>query len=83
MNKSGKIVFLAILVGFALSMQNCEKKKTEPTPKQITEDILSSKTWVVSSVTVPVNSATESSDWVAFTVAFGGSMITTGHAAGG
>lgn len=82
MNRSGKIVFLAIVVGIAISFQNCEKKTTEPTPKQSTENILSSKTWVVSSVTVPVNSATESTDWINFTVAFGGSMVTSGHAAG-
>ena len=82
MKISGKIVLIVLIPGILLLFQNCEKKKTEPTPKQITEDILGSKTWVVSSVTVPINSATESSDWANFTVAFGGSMITSGHASG-
>ena len=75
-------LFGIVLFGILLLFQECSKKTTEPTPKQITEDILMSKAWVVSSVTVPVNSATQSSDWANFTARFEGSMTTAGHAAG-
>ena len=73
---------IAVFVLF-LTLEGCKKKKVDPTPKEQTENILSSKTWVVSFVTVPVNTATESADWVDFTVTFrDGTMTTTGHAAG-
>ena len=44
---------------------------------------MKSKTWTVSSVAVPVNTATESSDWVDFTVSFSDTNMTTaGHPTG-
>lgn len=83
MKKLSLVTFYIAIIGSFLVLQNCTKKKNDPTPKENTENILRSKTWVVSFVTVPVNTATESADWVDFTVTFGeGSMTTTGHAAG-
>ncbi len=71
---------LALLTGLvfvmALGFQNC-KKKNEEDPKQVTINILKSKTWIVSSVAVPVNTATESSDWVDFKVTFSDTNMTT------
>lgn len=60
---------LVVLITF----QNCDKK-SDPSAKEVTENILKIKTWEVSSVNVPVNTATESADWVDFTVSFGASM---------
>jgi hypothetical protein len=65
-------VFTAILV-----FQNCDKKNDE-SPKDVTINILESKTeWVVSSVNVPTNSATEDSDWDNFKVSFTDTNMTT------
>ena len=76
---------LAVLSLFAfvalLNFQNCDKK-SDPTPKEVTENLLKSKTWAVGSVDVPVNTATESAEWVDFTVSFGTSMTTANHPAG-
>jgi hypothetical protein len=68
------------VLGVLLVFQNCGE--TTPTAKEVTENILKSKTWKVVSVDVPVNTATESSDWVNFTVSFGASMTTAGHPTG-
>ena len=81
MKKSTFAVLSVFVLGVFLVFQNCGGS-TEPNPKEVTENILKSKTWKVVSVTVPVNSATESSDWVSFTVSFGASMTTSGHASG-
>lgn len=79
-----KKLSFALLGIFAISVllvfQNCGE--TELTAKEVTENILKSKTWKVVSVNVPVNTATESADWVNFTVSFGASMTTAGHPTG-
>lgn len=71
---------LSVLGVFVLSLlivfQNCDKKDEE-TARERTLRILQSKTWEVSSVNVPVNTATESADWIDFTVAFTESSMTT------
>ena len=83
MKRLSVIALQIAMIGIFLVLQNCSKKKVDPTPKEQTENILRSKTWVVSYVTVPNNTATESSDWVDFTVSFSESTMTTnGHAAG-
>lgn len=65
-----------------LVFQNCGEDDKE-TAKQVTENILKSKEWTVSSVTVPVNSATQDDDWVPnFKVSFGSTMTTSGHPTG-
>lgn len=65
-------VFTLILV-----FQNCDKKNDE-SPRDVTINILESKTeWVVSSVNVPANSATEDSDWDNFKVSFTDTNMTT------
>ena len=61
-----------VLLGF----QNCGGDSNED-PRQVTINILKSKTWTVSSVAVPVNTATESSDWVNFKVTFSDTNMTT------
>lgn len=68
---------------FLLVFQNCGDKKKDEEPKQVTINILKAKNWTVSSVNVPVNSATESSDWTNFTVSFSDTnMTTSGHPVG-
>lgn len=72
--------FLAI---FALILfQNC-KGDDEETAQEITLKKLQSKSWTVSSVVVPSNTATEDSDWLSFAVSFSASnMSTSGHPSG-
>ena len=81
MKKLSFAVLGLFVLGVLLVFQNCGKK-TEISDKEVTENILKSKTWKVVSVTVPVNSATEDSDWVNFTVSFGSSMTTAGQPTG-
>ncbi|MCK5280451.1 MAG: hypothetical protein KAK04_17975, partial [Cyclobacteriaceae bacterium] len=66
-----------------LVFQNCGGSDPD-TPKDITTNILTSKAeWTVSSVNVPVNSATESSEWLSFKVSFTKTnMTTSGHPTG-
>lgn len=79
--------FSLILLSFAavavfLTFQNCGGTD-DKTEKEVTEELLMSKTWVYSSVTTPDNTATIGSDWANFSVQFNGtSMVTTGHATG-
>ena len=66
-----------------LVFQNCGGSDPD-TPKDVTTNILIGKTeWTVSSVNVPVNSATESSEWLSFKVSFTKTnMTTSGHPTG-
>jgi len=71
----------AVLSFFAFTLilvfENCKKEDNE-SAKDVTINILKSKTqWVVSSVNVPLNSATEDSDWDNFKVSFTDSNMTT------
>ena len=76
------IVLTSFVFIILLGFQNCGGDDKEE-PKQVTINILKSKTWTVSSVAVPVNTATESSDWVDFTVSFSDTNMTTaGHPTG-
>ena len=59
-----------------LGFQNCGGDDSADA-KQVTINILKSKTWTVSSVSVPVSTATESSDWLNFKVAFSDTNMTT------
>ena len=75
--KNFKIALLTIFVfALLLVIQNCGDKNEED-PKQVTINILMTKTWTVSSVSVPVSTATESSDWIDFKVAFSETNMTT------
>lgn len=76
-----KLLRLTLLSIFAITamlfFQNCEKSNSD-TPKDLTTNILNGKAeWVVSSVNVPVNSATVSSDWTSFKVSFTNTNLTT------
>jgi len=66
----------AFTVLVLLVFQNCGSDDKE-TDKERTLRILQSKAWTVSSVNVPLNTATESVDWVNFTVSFTASNMTT------
>lgn len=71
----------AVLSFFAFTLilvfENCKKEENE-SARDVTINILKSKTqWVVSSVNVPLNSATEDSDWDNFKVSFTDSNMTT------
>ena len=73
--KFNLLSFFAITL--ILVFQNCKKNESE-SAKDVTVNILKSKTqWVVSSVNVPVNSATEDSDWINFKVSFTDTNMTT------
>ena len=82
-----KKIKLTVLNIFALVVllvfQNCPGSDPE-SPKDVTTNILISKTeWTVSSVIVPINSATEDSDWLSFKVSFTKTnMTTSSHPAG-
>jgi len=65
----------AFTVLVLLVFQNCGSDDKE-TDKERTLRILQSKAWTVSSVNVPLNTATESVDWVNFTVSFTASNMT-------
>lgn len=80
--KNTRLIILSFLAFVALlTFQNCDKK-SDPTPKEVTENLLKSKTWTVSSVDVPVNTATEAAEWADFTVSFASSMTTANHPTG-
>jgi len=76
MKNLGVIVLTGFVFSFLLVFQQCKDPDKE-SAKQVTINILKSKTWTVSSVSVPVNTATESSDWVDFTVSFSDTNMTT------
>ena len=78
MRKLSTIVLGVVIGVFLFVFQNCDKKNKE-TIQERTLRILTSKTWTVSSVNVPINTATESSDWNAFTVSFTRSDMTTAN----
>lgn len=81
--KSLKLVTFSILTIIALvALESCKKSSSE-SAKDVTTNILTSKTWTVSSVNVPANTATESTDWASFTVSFTATNMTTaGHPTG-
>lgn len=81
--KNFKSITLSFLViGALLVFQNCGGDDEE-TPKDATTNMLKGKTvWVVSSVTVPANSATQDSDWDNFKVSFSSTMTTSDHPVG-
>lgn len=81
--KKVRIALLGLIaIAMLLTFQNCDNS-SDPTDKEITEELLKSKTWVYSSVNVPDNTATTGSDWENFSVQFNGSsMVTQGHATG-
>ena len=76
-----KTLTLSVLSLFALAtllvFDNCGGSDSD-TPKDVTTNILTNKTeWTVSNVNVPINSATESSDWNSFKVSFTNTNMTT------
>ncbi len=76
--------YLLFVAGFSILsfFQNCGKEETSA-PKDVTIKILTGKTWTVSSVNVPSNTATEPADWMGFKVSFTQTNMTTqGHPAG-
>jgi hypothetical protein len=81
--KKFSLIFLSIAaVALFLTFQNCGGDD-EKSDKEVTEELLKSKTWVYSSVTTPDNTATIGSDWANFSVQFNGTaMVTSGHATG-
>ncbi|NJN25400.1 MAG: hypothetical protein HC819_05210 [Cyclobacteriaceae bacterium] len=83
MKKLRLTLLTAAIFTTLLVFQNCGDKKKDEEPRQLTINILKSKTWEVSSVVVPANTATEAADWVNFKVAFSETTMTTsGHATG-
>lgn len=76
------ILLLIAVFAFLGTLQNCTDDD-DPTAKEVTETILQSKNWEASSVTVPVNTATDGADWASFKASFStSSMTTSGHPTG-
>lgn len=68
------VLLITFSIAAILFLQNCKK----PDPVDANVNKLRIKTqWVVSSVNVPINSATEDSDWDEFTVSFTETNMTT------
>jgi len=78
MKKLNTAALSILLIGILLVFQDCGKKDEE-TAQQRTLRILTSKTWTVSSVNVPLTTATESADWNDFSVSFTQSDMTTAN----
>ncbi len=68
------LVFFAIAT--ILFFQNCSKESVNPIEEN-TNKLRAKTQWTVSSVNVPINSATLSSDWANFTVSFTETNMTT------
>ncbi len=82
MKKISFTILFAFAVTTLMLFHNCGKEEPE-SARDITIRLLKSKTWKVQSVDVPLNTATESSEWVNFTVSFTDTNMTTqGHPAG-
>lgn len=72
-----------ILTAGCLLLFSCTGTENKETEMEVAQNLLKSKTWSINSVTVPTNTATESSDWTNFTVSFtSANMTTSGHPAG-
>ena len=75
------ILLITAVVAFFATFQNCNDD--DPSAKEVTENILRSKNWETSSVTVPANTATDATEWTNFVAAFSESTMTTsGHPTG-
>jgi hypothetical protein len=70
MKNSKSILLLTTLVSVLFVFQNCSKSDDTPSAREVTENILKSKSWTTSSVIIPDNTATESDDWINFKVSF-------------
>lgn len=68
------LVFFTIIA--ILFFQNCKKDSVNPSDEN-TNKLRAKTQWTVSSVNVPINSATLSSDWANFTVSFTETNMTT------
>jgi hypothetical protein len=78
-----RLVILSIaVVAMAIAFQNCDNKD-EPSDQEVAQNLLMSKTWTVSSVSVPAGTATLDAEWANFNVKFNaGDMVTNGHPTG-
>jgi len=82
MKRISLIIFSIFVIGVMVLLQNCGDDKNED-PATITRNFLKSKTWEYSSVVTPVNTATEGTDWINFTVTFTDTnMTSSGHPTG-
>jgi len=80
MKKFSLVLLVLLALAAIFTFENCNGDK-DPSPAEATKNILMSRTWVYSSVNVPVNTATTDSDWSNFSVQFNESdMVTSGHA---
>jgi len=71
------------MISSLLVFQHCSDSSDEPSDKEVTEEILRSKSWSAASVNVPANTATENDDWINFGVSFSETnMNTSGHPTG-
>lgn len=75
--KTLRYTFLAFFtISALLFFQNCKKDSVNPIEKN-TNKLRAKTQWTVSSVNVPINSATLGSDWANFTVSFTETNMTT------
>jgi hypothetical protein len=82
--KKVRIAILSIAaIALLVTFQNCGGSDEPDDPATVTKNILMSKTWTVTNVSVPANTATLGSDWADFTVRFNANdMVTSGHPTG-
>lgn len=80
MKKVKSILLLTIQVSVLFALHNC----TDPTSdREVVEGILLKKSWKVYSVVVPMNTATDSDEWMNFLVYFSkDNMYTSGYPKG-
>ena len=77
MKSLSRLLFYFLFIAAITVFDGCKEKKDE-TETNTTISILTSKSpWVVSSVNVPLTSATVDSDWVDFKVSFTSTNMTT------
>lgn len=77
------IILLTALISALFVFQNCSKSDDTPSAREVTENILKSKSWEAASVIVPDNTATDSDDWMDFKVSFTSTTMTTSDHANG
>lgn len=82
MKRFSSIILSIAIATFTMVFQHCDNKD-EPSDQEVAQNLLMSKTWTVSSVSVPAGTATLDSEWANFSVKFNASdMVTNGHPTG-
>lgn len=71
------IISLLLAAAFLLLFA-CTGEEDKETEQELAQNLLKSKSWQISNVSVPPTAATQSADWTNFTVIFNDTNLTTG-----